>query len=215
MTLEQCWHRVPGGTALAAVDLRASCGAILPSTWSGCGVAPEAARAAVSAAGPRAEAAAASARALRVVASTATAGGRARDRSGRRDPRDRAGDAAAFGSDRAHRARPRVRRPSRALLRARPALLPAEPRPRASRGGHRALLVPRHARATASRPGSRRAAFATFLSASIRRRPTQTQSLASGRLTRSRARTSSGSGRSSRARISPDCWRRSRTWKRT
>ena len=156
-TLEQCWHRVPGGTAVAALELaralRSRPGLEL------IGVAarhrdppPEQWRPPIAVAPPRTT----SNRPLRVVALPPPAARRAGDRARRRDPCDGRRHAASDEAHRADRARPRVPRLPGALHAPGPPLLPPGTRARATGCVARALLVARDARRDAARRASRR-----------------------------------------------------------
>ena len=109
-TLEQCWHDVPGGTAVAAIEMARRAGRRERRDARRRGRAPPPpARAAVATADPRRPAAARPARALRDVAAAAPAPRRAGDRRRRRRPRHRAGAVPRPRAARRHDARRRLR----------------------------------------------------------------------------------------------------------
>ena len=117
-TLEQCWHDVPGGTAVAALGSPAARRPSRRRRWSASPAATAGARRAVAAADPRRPAAAAAAAALRGVAAARLAAGRAGDRARRRRPRHRSRPVRDRRAARRHGARPR---PSCTTRRASPA----------------------------------------------------------------------------------------------
>ena len=88
-TLEQCWHDVPGGTAVAAIEVARRLARVTTSSWSASPAGTAARRRGVAAADPGRPAPAAAPAALRGVAAAAPARRRAGHRPGRRRPRHR------------------------------------------------------------------------------------------------------------------------------
>ncbi len=142
VTLEQCWHRVPGGTAVAALEVVAAVhdrGDVEVVGVQRGPSGPSARR--VPTGGAGAFAAAAEDRALRGVARAAAAEGRAGDRAGRRRPRHHDRRPAPIGPAGRDRARPGVPPRARPLHAPRAADLPPRSRAPAPRRRPRAVLV--------------------------------------------------------------------------